>query len=257
MKAIVLFFSLLLISCFSRATGVPERPKPISYVNDFSGLLTKQEKKDLENMLKEYYDTTSTEIIILIQNSIQNDDIIEHGEHVIKEWGIGGINNDNGVIIAYAVEDNHMGVAVGKGINNFIDDPHRYRIRENLLKPSFREEKYYQGFYNASHAIMNLISGHYEIHDVKSESKNAVISIVVILSVFFIFFILLPAWRYRAVTRSHMGGHLDPVSVFLLMNNLGSSRGRTFTDFTQGKGNFRHKLQISGHMGGGGSSGQW
>ena len=104
---------------------------------------------------------------------------------------------------------------------------------------------------------MNLISGHYEIHDVRSENSNAFISIVVILSVFFIFFVLLPAWRYRAVKKAHMGGHLDPVSVFLLMNNLGGSRGKTFLDFSQGKGNFRHKLTVSGHLGGGGSSGQW
>ena len=189
---------------------MPERPKPLSMVNDLQGLLSTEEKDRLEAFLSAYYDSTSTEIIILIQKTIHNDDIVEHAEMVIAKWGIGGINNDNGAIINYAVEDNHIGVVVGNGIKNFVDDHSIYRIRENLLKPNFRDGRYYKGFDEATMAIIKLISGHYEVHDVKSENQNAFISIVIILSVFFIFFVLLPAWRYRAVKKAHFGGAYGP-----------------------------------------------
>ena len=234
---------------------VPVRPKPPVLVNDFAQILSEKEHAKLEKLLSAYLDSTSTEIVIVIQKTINNEDIKAHATLIAEEWGIGGEKNENGVIIAYAVEDNHIGVVPGYGLKSFVDDHSSYRIRENLLKPKFRKKEYYAGLEEASMAIMKLISGHYEVHDVKSDNNNATVSVIVILAVFFIFFIILPAWRYRTIRNSHMGGHMDLVSIFLLMNNLGGSAGRSFGDFKHGKGNFTHQLTVS--TGGGGSSGNW
>jgi len=254
MKTHVLLFFLLITGFVCFSGEIPERPKPTVMVNDFVQLLTPEEQQKLEHLLNSYRDSTSTEIVLVIQETIDNEDIKAHAELIAKKWGIGGEKNENGVIIAYAVKENHIGVVPGYGLKNFVDDHSAYRVRENLLKPKFRKGDYFGGFEDASLAIMKLISGHYEVHDVKSNSNNATISIIVILSVFFIFFIILPAWRYRSIKKSHMGGHMDIMSIFLLMNNLGGT-GRSFGDFKKGKGNFNHQLSVS--SGGGGSSGTW
>jgi uncharacterized protein len=257
MKTPVLIFSLLLSFLISFGNEVPERPKPLALVNDLAGLLSTAEKAQLEKILSNYLDSTSTEIVIVIQKNISNADIIEHSNLIIKEWGIGGMKNDNGVIITYSMEDHKIGVVAGYGVGNFVDEAAAYRIRENLLKPKFREGKYYEGFKAASTAVMKLISGNYETHDVKSDSQNAYVSIVIFLVVFFIFFVILPAWRYRTIRKAHIGGNMNLLTIFLLMNNLGGSNGKSFGDFSKGKGSFQHQLSVTTDNGGGGSSGSW
>ena len=188
MRIAIFLITMFTALRLSAANEIPERPDPPKFVNDFSGLLTETEAGKLERKLQRYSDSTSAEIVIVIQPSVDNEDIIAHSRNLFKEWGIGGLKNDNGVLITYSAEDKRIAIIAGYAMENYVTDAAAYRIRENYLKPTFRRKDFYGGLDEATSAIMLLINGQFETADLKSESHTSDISLIIFLVIFFVFF---------------------------------------------------------------------
>ena len=63
LKSIVLFLLLFVVS-FCHAQQIPNRPSPPRLVNDFTNTLTNSQTNNLEYKLRNYNDTTSTQIAV-------------------------------------------------------------------------------------------------------------------------------------------------------------------------------------------------
>ena len=66
-------FILLFISIVSFAQDgsvIPPKPDPAVYVNDYSQWLNTTEKDQLEQQLRALYDTTSTQVVLMIRPDI-------------------------------------------------------------------------------------------------------------------------------------------------------------------------------------------
>lgn len=78
------------------------------FVNDFAGILSIDNKNQLETQLKDYSTVESNEIVIVTIKSLEGETIESYAEKLFKEWGIGTAKNDNGVLLLVAPSEREV-----------------------------------------------------------------------------------------------------------------------------------------------------
>ncbi len=141
-------------------------------VNDFADILGRNEEVRLTVKLNRYANETSTQIAIVTETSLQGEDAFDYSNRLARAWGIGGGENDNGVLIYVATEDREVRIQTGYGAEGFLPDALSKRIIEQIIIPSFREGKYYEGLDRATSTIMDLGRGEYEGEGVPGQQQQ-------------------------------------------------------------------------------------
>lgn len=157
-----LFLAVLMILPgigWSQKRAIDVRPSEY-LVNDYAGVLQRQEVIRLGQKLRSYALETSTQIAVVTENSLQGDDPFDYTVRLAQEWGIGG-EQDNGVLIYIAVEDRKIAIQTGYGAEGFLPDAMANRIITNIMQPAFRAGRYYEGLDRAAQSIMDLGRGEY------------------------------------------------------------------------------------------------
>jgi uncharacterized protein len=245
-SAVIKSLIFLMLLSFFRADAqiqIPAKPDPPRLVNDRANMLSNEERASLESSLVAYSDSTSTQIVIITLNSLDGADIAEFATELGEKWGVGGKNQDNGVVLAVAVDERKMFIATGRGTEVYLTDAVCKRIIENDLKPAFREQNYYAGFTLAVQHMMLRLSGQFEAEETQGGDKQGMpVWLVVVLMV--LVFVVLPFMnrgRYHHI--SGRGMYSPPI--WRSGGFGGGSRGGGFGGF--GGGSF----------GGGGAGGSW
>ncbi len=177
-----LFFTFLAIN-LQAAKEIPPRSNTI--VTDYIRLLQPAERNALERKLVAYDDSTSTQIAIVIDRSLEGEEIFDYSYRLAEAWGIGGAEDNNGVLIYIAFEDRKLYIQTGYGVEGFLTDAMANRIIERVITPAFRQQSYYQGLDQATNIIMQLGSGEY-YNDGESENGFPPLAIIIILLVIII-----------------------------------------------------------------------
>lgn len=252
-------------------SGLPERPNPPKLVNDLTGsTLSAREVNALERKLLSYEDTTSTQVAILIVNSLNGYEIVDYAQRVGQDWGVGQANRDNGVFIVVAVNDRKAAIVTGYGMEGSITDAATYTIREDYMNPKFRAGDFYAGLDDATDVIFKLASGEYKADEVaqgRKRREGGKRSFPFALW-FFIFFFIIPGIVGRRRRRG-IGSRGIPWWAWLMMgNSMGRNNRNDWDNFRGGGGGFGGGSGFGGggggfggfgggSFGGGGSGGSW
>lgn len=194
---------LLLCSILMGATqlpaqaDIPSRPNPPRLVNDFAGMLSTAEQQALERKLNAYNDSTSTQIAIVTINSLEGADRFDYSLRLATEWGIGQDNKDNGILLFISLKDRAIGFQTGYGTEGFLPDAMAKRIIENILKPAFRANRYYEGLDKATDIVMQLGSGEYDAEPHQRSAKGGRTMIFVLLALFFMLMVISSAQKHN------------------------------------------------------------
>lgn len=153
----------LLLCVFPIWLGAQKEVPPRSdfLTNDYVGLLSRQEIVLLERKLRAYSNETSTQIAIVIENSLNGENVFDYAHRLAVTWGIGGGENDNGILLFFAQEERKISIQTGYGTEHYLPDAKAYDIIQTILIPAFREQNYYQGINRAVDVIMDLGRGEY------------------------------------------------------------------------------------------------
>jgi uncharacterized protein len=141
---------------------VPSRPSPPRLVNDFTGTLTAQQSQELERKLVAYDDSTSNQIAVVILPTIDDYGIEDVGLKILRDWGVGGKKNNNGVVILIAKNDRKVRIEVGYGLEGAIPDVTARSIISHDIVPAFKQQNYYRGIDEAVTDIMKAAAGEYK-----------------------------------------------------------------------------------------------
>jgi uncharacterized protein len=245
MKNISFLFLLLPILVFSQE--IPERPNP---------LLTPQEEANLERKLVGYYDSTSTQIAVVTVKTIGDYAISEYATDLGRKWGVGGKENNNGVVILVSMEPRKTFIAMGYGMEGVLPDAYVKRVTSDVLNPNLSSGNYYQAFDQASESLFKYATGEYKnTNPKKKRGKGISGGAIFLLVILFIFIIS----KFRSVRNGHMSsGPLDILTTMLLLGNMGGRRGGGDWDsFSGGGGGGGFDGFGGGDFGGGGAGGDW
>lgn len=235
-----ILFLLLFPICIS-AKEIPAKSSQL--VNDYAGVLTASERSTLEQKLTIYSDTTSTQIAIVIERTLDGDDLFDYCQRLAEGWGIGVKGKNNGILIYVAIDDRKSRVHTGYGMEATITDALSSRIRTNIMNPAFKEGRFYDGLDAATTAIIKAASGEFTADP--NENDKIPTSFIIFIIILIVIVLLSKGGGGRNRTRGNFGGPLFWGGTFGSGGFSGGSSGGGFGGF--GGGSF----------GGGGSGGSW
>ncbi len=170
------------------AQNFPPQPNPPRLVNDFANVLSSSEQQALEQKLVAYDDSTSTQIAIVIIETLDGAEVGSYAAELGEKWGIGTKQNHNGVLLLMAKQERKITIRTGYGVEEKLGAIICDRIIKNTLVPNFKQGNYYNGFNEATDEIMARLSGMY-VND-KVRGKDGIPVWIIILIIIIIFFIL-------------------------------------------------------------------
>ncbi len=199
-------------------------------VNDYSGTLSADQQQALENKLVAYDDSTSTQIAVVIVPDLGGNDVADFNVKLLRAWGVGGKEKNNGVVLLISKEDRKLNITTGYGAEGALTDVTAKRIIDEVIVPEFKGNDYFRGIDQGTNAIMLALKGEYtapaNYRSGKSKGGGSAIFIIIIIIIFII----------SAIGRGGGGG------------NYMSRRGGSSLAST---------LFWSSMLGGGGGGGSW
>lgn len=265
---LILFLAVFSFSVFSQ--DIPERPNPPKLVNDLANVLSDQEEQQLESVVDEYNNQTSTQICIVTVPSLNGYEISDLSFKIGEKWGVGQKGKNNGIVVLFKPKtDREKGgifIAVGYGLEPIIPDAAANRlVVNNAMIPHFRENDIYGGLLEGTKVLMGLASKEFTAEDYQKkvgESKGEKGGGVGFIIVMIIVIIIISIFK-----GGRGGGYTSRGSLpfWLAMGLLGSSNrgGGSFGGFSGGSGGFGGGGGGGfggfggGSFGGGGAGGSW
>jgi uncharacterized protein len=255
------FFTILLLALAgaSLAQTLPPKPVPPRLVNDFSNILSYDQKDYLEKKLVAYDDSSSIQIAIVTVKSLQDYEPVDFATKLGRAWGIGNKKTNNGVLVLISTEEGRRKIFIspGYGMEGALPDIICKQIIENDIVPAFKQGNYFRGLELATASIMKAGRGEYKAPEgYRNRGKGeggsgGFVFLVILLLVIFI----IGASRGgggKGGMMSRRGYHSVPP---VLWFPGGGGGGGGFTGGGGGGGGFGGFG--GGSFGGGGAGGSW
>lgn len=155
--------SIALILAFAPLTSLAfDVPPNDGFVTDTVGILKPEEKVQLQQMLLEEKQRTSNEIAVVIVPTLGDESIADAAVAIGRAWGVGGKQNNNGILLLIAYEDHKLFIATGYGLEGAVPDIVAKGIIEQEISPHFKNGEYFAGIQAGVLALEKHISGEYK-----------------------------------------------------------------------------------------------
>jgi Beta-propeller domains of methanol dehydrogenase type len=188
----------------------PPKPEPAVYVHDYANWLTPAEKNDLEQKLRAYWDSTSTQIVVMVRPDLGDYDRAGYAFELGNRWGVGRTDKDNGVVMVIKTEapDRGVFIATGYGTEGALPDITAGRIIRNTMVPYFREDRRYEGINAGLDEIIRALSGEYTREtagEKLSKKEGLIVALIILFFIFMIFFFIARAMKNASKWITHDG----------------------------------------------------
>ena len=241
---VVLVLVIVVYSVYTAAdTKIPKLEQRIS---DFTNTLSFQEWQQVDHLLKNFEDSTSTQVVVLMVNTIDGESIEEYANKAFTENKIGQAKKDNGVLLVIAKQDHAMRIEVGYGLEGTLTDAVTSQIIRREITPYFKSDNYFGGIVTGVDAIMRATTGEYHADNKGKRAPAASAGLVAIIMIFVVF-ILMPIMSSRRRSIIGSRGHS-------YYSGWGYGGGGFGGGGFGGGGGFSGG---GGMSGGGGASGSW
>lgn len=253
-RNILLSLWLLLFSIATQAQDFPEPLLPRRIVNDLTEMFSSHEADALEQKLRHFNDTSSTQIAIATVPSLQGYEPNDYAQRLAEKWGVGQKGKDNGILILLKPktkdEKGQIAIAVGYGLEGVVPDAVASRIIREEIIPEFQQGNYYKGIDRATTVLIQLTSGEFTAEQYADDDTGAGLILLLFLLIFITPLFLRRRKGYTAGNHRSSWNGYPPI----FPGGSGSSRS-SFGSFSSGSDSFRGFG--GGSFGGGGASGSW
>lgn len=142
------------------AEGETERNIPTlnQPVVDQANVLSAAEKQNLEQQIREIHRQGKAQIGIIIVSTTGQEGIFDFAMRVAEQWKLGSAKQDNGLLIAVAVNDHKIHIATGYGLEGVLPDIIVSRVIRNQISPAFKQGQYAQGLQAAVGEIERILN---------------------------------------------------------------------------------------------------
>lgn len=169
-KTVFLFFPAFLLLFFGSGFAL-DVPKLTGYVNDHADLIPSDLELKMENYLREFERSDSTQVAVLTIPSLAGEALDEYSLKVAETWALGQKNKDNGVLLLVAKEERKIKIEVGYGLEGKLTDLMAGRIIDNEIAPYFKQGNFEGGIIAAINGIASAVRGEYK-GDGRTASKK-------------------------------------------------------------------------------------
>lgn len=255
-RTALLLMSLVFLLAY---VGVFAVPNPIkkSYANDFVGVLSEDTKKYIIDNSVALCDKTKAQVVVMIVDSLEGKSVEDYSLEVIRSWGIGDNQMNNGVLVLLAINDRKVKIDVGYGLEGRINDSKAGRFLDEYAAPYFKNDDWDTGIKTLYSALLKEVYEEYNaevpsevssiVSEVSDSGSDLGMTIAVILVVIVIGCVLIPLSRRSG---RHFGDDGETFGGFYDGGDFGGFYGGGGSD----GGGFGDFFGGGGSAGGGGAS---
>lgn len=129
------------------------------FVNDYANLLNENDRTQLEQKIMAINDTTSIQFAVISLQSLEEHPAKAVAEAVANFWGVGQKELNNGILILASVRERAIHIALGEGVDDYINDDYIKTLIKKVVKPAFQKGQYALGINNAIEKIYMQLRG--------------------------------------------------------------------------------------------------
>lgn len=226
---------LILCCCSPFAAYGLEVPKLQGYVNDYAGMISPPAKLKIEEALKAFDQSDSTQIVILTVPSLEGETVEEFATKVGEAWKIGKKGKDNGVLFIVSKQERKIRIEVGYGLEGRLTDLTAGRIIDLVIKPRFKQEDYDGGFIAGVSSLIDATRGEFRGEPRSARRGKRSISPFLSILLFFGIFTLMMGSASRVLggvigavglpSLTYLFGSVASIPILILLLVLGFGGG--------------------------------
>lgn len=158
--AAIFAFVFLFVSASAQSFPQPQD----KYVNDFAGLFDAQSVLQLRSMLSSLEQDTTVEVVVVTIQTTEPLPPQQYRTELFNRWQIGKKENDNGLLILYAVKEKRIEVEVGYGLEGILPDSKVGRILDDFYVP----------YRDSNQTVLGIVAAAQEFARVINENADEV-----------------------------------------------------------------------------------
>jgi uncharacterized protein len=155
------FITLLLFGLVQPALAL-KVPTSDGYVTDRAGMLSSGVERDLENTLRSFEASDSTQVVVLTIPTLEGEALDEYALRVAETWAVGQRERDNGALLLVVRDDRKIRIEVGYGLEGRLTDLLSGRIIDNEITPRFKQGDFDGGISAGVDAMVLAVRGEYQ-----------------------------------------------------------------------------------------------
>jgi uncharacterized protein len=186
-----LFLTILFFLCLPFTAYGLDVPKLQGYVNDYAGMISPSAKSKIEEGLRAFEQSDSTQIVILTISSLEGGNIEEFGIKVAETWKIGQQVKDNGILFIVSKQDRKIRIEVGRGLEGKLTDLMAGRIIDRVIKPRFSKGDFDGGFIVGVSSMIDATRGEFKAEQRPAQRRQKSISPFLSIFLFFAVFTII------------------------------------------------------------------
>ncbi|WP_128893113.1 YgcG family protein [Erythrobacter sp. HKB08] len=276
-----MLLALALLAAPAFAQDYPPRPEGPIY--DSAEMLSPQAEAELDARLREYNARTGRAIVVATIPSLNGANLEQYATGLFVDWGIGGAERDQGLLLLVARDDRKLRIEVGYGLHPYFGGIMSGRVIRETITPQFKAGNFDAGITQGVDRIIEHLDKSPEDAQAIEEAAAAAEANRTVREGgfpigalfwfgFLFFFFILPMFRAGRRSRRYRRSGVGDVVGDIILWEVGKGIARSLSDgddwgsggfggFGGGGGGFSGGGGFGGFgggmSGGGGASGSW
>ncbi len=186
-----LLLAIFFFLCLPLSAHGLEVPRLQGYVNDYARMISPPAKSKIEETLRAFEQSDSTQIVILTIPSLEGENIEEFGIKVGETWKIGQKGKDNGILFIVSKQERKTRIEVGYGLEGKLTDLTAGRIVDRIINPRFKQGDFDGGFIAGVSSLIDATRGEFRAERRPARPGQRSISPFLSIFLFFAIFTLI------------------------------------------------------------------
>jgi uncharacterized protein len=128
-----------------------------SYVSNPDGILSPASVTSINQLLDSLEKKTSSQVALVVLNSIGEADVFDFAQQLFVHWGIGQASNNNGLLILFVSDQHTIRFHTGDGLEGVLPDVVCKRIQREFMVPAFKEGNYDKGMLDGITQVVQIL----------------------------------------------------------------------------------------------------
>ena len=137
----------------------PKAQPGFNYVSNPDGILSNSTVAEINADLKQLEDATTDQVAVVVLNSIGKKIPRDFAMELLRYWGVGVKEKNNGALILLVMDQRRMEFEVGYGLEGRLTDLVSKKIQEDYMVPYAKQGNYDAAVQNGVRQVAQLLSG--------------------------------------------------------------------------------------------------
>lgn len=163
LASLIVLFTMIAHGVGFANLAVPPAPTSSIYVQDYAAVLSADAKREINRLGASLRQATKAQIVVVTVKSLEGAPLENYSLELLRKWGVGDRQLNNGVVLLVAVDDKASRIEVGYGLEGALPDGKTGRIQDEVILPYFRQGDYIGGVLNGYLALVKVVADEYKV----------------------------------------------------------------------------------------------